>query len=77
MLSSSYCDMMFFIVVLPRGVFHHFIATLYLCKGDSNRQNRFEQSKISNYDRKISNYGCYYVEELKSWNIPVTILSHL
>ena len=35
-----------------------FIATFYLCEGDSDKQNKFDRSKISNYNRQ-------YVEELK------------
>ena len=33
-------------------VLFFFITMLYLCVGDSNRQNGFDQLKISNYDRQ-------------------------
>ena len=41
-----------------RGVVRHLIAVFYLCGGDSDKQDIFDQSKISNYGHK-------YVEELK------------
>ena len=49
----------FIVDMLRRGVVRRLIATLYLYKSDSNRQNEFDQSKISNYDGQ-------YVEELES-----------
>ena len=55
-------------------VCHHFIAAFashpmacydmvafYLCKGDSDRQSRFDRSKISNNGRQ-------YVEEHENWS---------
>ena len=42
-------------VLLQRGAIYHLVAVFYLCDDDSNRQNRFDQSKISNY-------VCQYVE---------------
>ena len=41
-----------------RGVVRRLVAAFYLCGGDLDRQNKFDQSKISNYD-------CLYVKELK------------
>ena len=44
--------------LLRRGVVRHLVTRFYPCESDSNRQNIFDQSKISNY-------GCQYVEELE------------
>ena len=43
----------FFVISLLRcTVFRHFIVTLYLCGDNSDRQDGFDQSKISDYDRQ-------------------------
>ena len=55
----SFIDVWFFVDLLQCDVVRHFVATFYLCGGDLDRQNRFDQSKISNYSRQ-------YVEELES-----------
>ena len=47
-LSLVYYDVVFFVVLV-----------FYLCEGNSNKQNRFDQLKISYYSRQ-------YVEELES-----------
>ena len=39
-------------------VFRYFVAILYLCESNSNRQNGSDQSRISYCN-------CYYVEELE------------
>ena len=52
----------YFVFVLSsfyrHGAVRGLVAAFYLCEGDSNRQNKFDQSKRSNY-------GHQYVEELK------------
>ena len=58
-LSLSYYDIWFVISLLRCGVVRCLVVALYLCVGDLNRQNGFDQSKISNY-------GYQYVEELES-----------
>ena len=45
--------------LLRRGVFHHLVATLYLCDDDSNKLSEFDQSNKSYYNHQ-------YVEELES-----------
>ena len=57
-LSPSYYDVLFIVDLLRRDVFRHLVTTLYLCGGNSNRQSKFDQPKISDYDRQ-------YVEELE------------
>ena len=54
----SYCGV-WFVGLLQRGVIRHFVAAFYLFGGDSNKQNEFDQSNISNYDRQ-------YVEKQES-----------
>ena len=39
-----------------RGTVRHLVVTVYLCEDDSNRQDIFDQSKISNYNHQ-------YIEE--------------
>ena len=59
-LSSSYCNVWFVVGLLRRSAFRCLVVTLYLYENDSNKQNGFDQSKIS--------YYCYqYVEELESY----------
>ena len=41
--------------LLQRGAICHLVVAFYLCDDDSNRQNIFDQSKISNY-------VCQYIE---------------
>ena len=48
------------VALLRFGVVHRLVAMLYLLGDDSDRQNKFDQSKISNYERQ-------YIEELKSY----------
>ena len=40
----------FVISLLWLGVVHRLVATFYLCGGDLNKQNIFDQLNISNYD---------------------------
>ena len=42
-------------VLLRRGVVRCLVAAFYPCEDDSDRQDIFDESKISNY-------GCHYVE---------------
>ena len=58
MLSSSYCNALFIVGLLRHDVFRRLVAIRYMGEGNSNKQNRFDQSKISDY-------GHQYVEELK------------
>ena len=58
-LSSSYCGVWFVIDLLRCDGVRCLVVALYLCGSDSDSQNEFDQSNISNY-------GCQYVEELKS-----------
>ena len=44
--------------VYKRCVVRHLVTTFYLYGGDSDKQDRFDQLKISNYGRQ-------YVEELE------------
>ena len=55
----SFIDVWFFVDLLQRDVVRHFVVAFYLCGDDLDRQNIFDQSKISNY-------GHQYVEELES-----------
>ena len=52
-------DYVVYVVGLLRcRVIRHLVAAFYLYEGDSNKQDRFDQSKTSNY-------GHQYVEELE------------
>ena len=43
------------------GVVRRLVVTFYLCGGDSDRQDIFDQSKISNYDlNMLKNWSCKY-----------------
>ena len=53
-----FIDVWFVFNFLRHGVVHRLVAAFYLCDDDSDRQNKFDQSKISNY-------GCQYIEELE------------
>ena len=59
LLPPSYCSVWFTVNLLRHCVFHRLVATLYLCGDDSDKKNRFDQSKISYY-------GHQYLEELES-----------
>ena len=47
-----------FLSVYRCGVVCHLVTMFYLCGGDSDKQDRFDQLKISNYGRQ-------YIEELE------------
>ena len=51
-LSSFYYSIWFVIGLLQRGAVRRFIVSLYLCGDDSNKQNGFDQLKISNYSHQ-------------------------
>ena len=53
-----FINVWFVISLLRRYVIRWLVVAFYLCKGDSDRQDRFDRSKISNYGRR-------YVEELE------------
>ena len=55
---SSFIDVWFVVGLLQRGVIRRLIAAFYLYEGDLNKQDRFDQSNISNYSLQ-------YVEELE------------
>ena len=44
--------------LLRRSIVRRRVVTFYSCESNLDRQGRFDQLKILNYD-------CYYVEELK------------
>ena len=46
------------LALLRHGDVCRFVAVFYPCEGDSYKQDKFDQSKISNYGRQ-------YVEEMK------------
>ena len=50
-LLSSYYGVWFVIGLLQHDVVRRFVAMLYLYGGNLNKQNGFNQSKISNYGR--------------------------
>ena len=64
-LSSSYYNFWFAVSLLRRGDVCRLVAEFYLCGSDLDRQNGFDQSKISNYSLQ-------YVEDIQ-----ITILSNL
>ena len=53
MLSTSYCGVWFVVGLLRYGVFHCLVLMLYLCGGDLDKQNKFDQPKILDYDRRM------------------------
>ena len=66
MLSSSYYDVWFFVGLLQCGVFHRLVTTLYLCMTNSDRQNGFDQLKISYLvigmlKNESHRYSSYYI----------------
>ena len=54
-----FIDVWFVVGLLRRGIIRRLVAIFYLCGDDSDRQNRSNPSKISNY-------GYQYIEELES-----------
>ena len=45
-LSLSYCGVWFIVNLLRRDVVRRLVVTRYLCEGDSDKQNGFDQYQI-------------------------------
>ena len=58
LICRGFIDVWFVVGLLRRGIVRRLVAMFYLCGGDSDKQGKFDQSKISNY-------GSQYVEELE------------
>ena len=44
-----YVNIIVLMLGLSYGVIHYLITIFYMCDGDSNKQNIFDQSNISNF----------------------------
>ena len=57
-----FIDIWFVISLLRRGVVRCLVTTFYPCEGDSDRKDKFDHLKISNYMEvgMLKNWSCRY-----------------